>query len=70
MNTDKYLRRLGIDQNGFVADAENLKSLQRRHLRRVPFENLDIHWKRPIIWISMLFSARSSIKNAADFVTS
>jgi N-hydroxyarylamine O-acetyltransferase len=48
MNTEKYLRRLGIDQNGFVADAENLKSLQRRHLRRVPFENLDIHWKRPI----------------------
>ena len=27
---------------------ENLKLLQKQHLLNVPFENLDIHWKRPI----------------------
>ena len=30
-------------------DLQNLKKLQTRHLLNVPFENLDIHWKRPIL---------------------
>ncbi len=28
---------------------ETLRLLQRRHLLTVPFENLDIHWNRPIV---------------------
>lgn len=48
MNSREYLERIGVD--GAVSpDAESLRSLQRRHLLSVPFENLDIHWKRPII---------------------
>jgi N-hydroxyarylamine O-acetyltransferase len=48
MDTKRYLRRFGIEKNNPGADAETLRMLQRRHLLRVPFENLDIHWKRPI----------------------
>ena len=48
MNCEKYLSRIGINQTNFAADLENLKLLQKNHLLNVPFENLDIHWKRPI----------------------
>jgi N-hydroxyarylamine O-acetyltransferase len=49
MNTKDYLRRIGIDETDLEPTAENLKFLQRQHLLNVPFENLDIHWKRPIL---------------------
>lgn len=49
MNKEKYLRRIGIENFNIPANAENLKNLQRQHLLTVPFENLDIHWKRPIL---------------------
>jgi N-hydroxyarylamine O-acetyltransferase len=49
MDTQKYLRRLGIENSDIPATAESLKLLQRKHLLNVPFENLDIHWKRPIL---------------------
>ena len=49
MNKKSYLARIGIHNTDFAADLENLKFLQRQHLLTVPFENLDIHWKRPII---------------------
>jgi N-hydroxyarylamine O-acetyltransferase len=48
MNKNEYLRRIGIEKNDIEPTLENLKLLQRRHLLSVPFENLDIHWKRPI----------------------
>src|SRR5688500_8264092 len=48
MNVEKYLSRIGLDRIGAVADIYNLKLLQRQHLVNVPFENLDIHWRRPI----------------------
>lgn len=48
MNVNEYLRRIGIEKNRIEPTLENLKILQRRHLLTVPFENLDIHWKRPI----------------------
>lgn len=38
-----------MDGGGLGANLRTLKSLQRRHLMSVPFENLDIHWKRPIV---------------------
>lgn len=49
MDTEKYLRRLGIENFDLKITAESLKFLQHRHLLSVPFENLDIHWKRPIL---------------------
>lgn len=49
MDTEKYLRRLGIEKFDLKITAESLKFLQYRHLLSVPFENLDIHWKRPIL---------------------
>jgi N-hydroxyarylamine O-acetyltransferase len=49
MDTEKYLRRIGVENFAIPASAESLKHLQKRHLLSVPFENLDIHWKRPIL---------------------
>ena len=49
MNLNKYLSRIGVDPQNVRPDVETLKLLQRRHLLHVPFENLDIHWKRPIV---------------------
>ncbi len=46
---EKYLSRIGLDGREFNADLDSLKLLQRSHLLAVPFENLDIHWKRPIV---------------------
>ena len=48
MNTDAYLKRIGLDGSVPTPEAESLRLLQRSHLLAVPFENLDIHWKRPI----------------------
>ena len=48
MNTEAYLKRIGLDRSVPTPDAESLSLLQRSHLLTVPFENLDIHWKRPI----------------------
>lgn len=49
MNTENYLSRLGIENTKISANSENLRLLQKQHLLHVPFENLDIHWKRPIL---------------------
>ncbi len=48
MNGNEYLRRIGIEETDIEPTLENLKKLQRNHLLNVPFENLDIHRKRPI----------------------
>ena len=49
MDKKQYLRRIGIEKNDIEPTAENLRLLQRQHLLHIPFENLDIHWKRPIL---------------------
>jgi N-hydroxyarylamine O-acetyltransferase len=49
MNRKSYLNRIGIEKTDAAADLENLKFLQRQHLLTVPFENLDIHWKRSVV---------------------
>jgi N-hydroxyarylamine O-acetyltransferase len=49
MNKNEYLRRIGIEENVIEPTVQNLKVLQKQHLLNVPFENLDIHWKRPIL---------------------
>lgn len=45
---EQYLQRIGCGPAG-AADEEQLRLLHRAHLLHVPFENLDIHWKRPIV---------------------
>jgi N-hydroxyarylamine O-acetyltransferase len=42
-----YLARLAYTGR-LVPDAQTLTDLQLAHLTAVPFENLDIHWRRPI----------------------
>lgn len=49
MNVPAYLDRLGLDRGVLSPDADSLRLLQRSHLLSVPFENLDIHWRRPIV---------------------
>ncbi len=49
MNKNEYLHRIGIADNEIAPTLLNLKLLQRQHLLNVPFENLDIHWKHPIL---------------------
>jgi len=49
MNVQAYLDRIGLAAKELSADAKSLRRLQRSHLLTVPFENLDIHWKRRIV---------------------
>lgn len=49
MNKIEYLDRIGLLPNHLEPNEEVLRLLQRHHLLSVPFENLDIHWKRPIL---------------------
>ena len=49
MNTKDYLLRIGVEAEDLEPTEEVLRLLQRKHLQHVPFENLDIHWKRPIV---------------------
>lgn len=49
MNVAAYLDRIGLADASISADIASLRLLQRLHLLTVPFENLDIHWKRPIV---------------------
>ncbi|MGW0117065.1 arylamine N-acetyltransferase family protein [Streptomyces sp. NPDC003327] len=45
---DAYLRRIGAERPA-RADAAALCALHLRHLRSVPFENLSIHLREPIV---------------------
>ncbi|MEO5860759.1 MAG: arylamine N-acetyltransferase [Pyrinomonadaceae bacterium] len=52
--TDARLRQrietyIGLNRTEIAANLRSLRLLQRSHLLAVPFENLDIHWKRPIV---------------------
>ncbi|KXK01560.1 MAG: N-hydroxyarylamine O-acetyltransferase [Acidobacteria bacterium OLB17] len=49
METEKYLKRIGVDPGDLRPNIESLRMLQRAHLLSIPFENLDIHWKRKIV---------------------
>jgi N-hydroxyarylamine O-acetyltransferase len=49
MNVREYLTRIGAEPDHLEPNEEVLRFLQRKHLMTVPFENLDIHWKRPIV---------------------
>ncbi len=47
MNTTSYLKRMGIEAVTAI-DESLLKKLHRQHVLSIPFENLDIAWKKPI----------------------
>jgi N-hydroxyarylamine O-acetyltransferase len=49
MNAVEYLERIGAEPDHLEPNEEVLRFLQRKQLLTVPFENLDIHWKRPIV---------------------
>jgi N-hydroxyarylamine O-acetyltransferase len=46
--TDSYLERIGYSGSR-EPSLETLRSIHERHMYSVPFENLDIYWKRPIV---------------------
>lgn len=48
MNTTAYLDRIGYDKP-VKPDVLTLRGLQTAHMRSIPFENLDIGLKRPIL---------------------
>ena len=45
---DGYLARLGVDRP-LAADEDALRRLQLRHLLTVPFENLSVHRREPVV---------------------
>ncbi|MGB7069262.1 MAG: arylamine N-acetyltransferase [Pyrinomonadaceae bacterium] len=49
MKRNEYLSRIGVEADPLQTNVETLRLLQRKHLSSVPFENLDVHWKRPIV---------------------
>jgi N-hydroxyarylamine O-acetyltransferase len=67
MNVKKYLQRIGVDKEPLEDTAETLKFLQRQHLLSVPFENLDIHWKRPIVLDTEKFYQKIVGENRGGF---
>ncbi len=48
MNIEAYLERIKY-QGSLAPTAETLRGLQAAHLLAVPFENLSIHTKQPIV---------------------
>jgi N-hydroxyarylamine O-acetyltransferase len=48
VDVSAYLRRLRYD-GPIGISLSTLRALHLAHLRTVPFENLDIHWSRPIL---------------------
>lgn len=49
MDHERYLSRIGVAEDVVAADLATLGMLQSNHLLSVPFENLDIHWRTPIV---------------------
>jgi len=48
MNIEAYINRINY-KGSLIPNPEVLGNLQKAHLLNVPFENLDIHYHRPII---------------------
>ena len=67
MNQKEYFRRIGIKKTEIFPDLESLNFLQRQHLLHVPFENLDIHWKRPIVLATAKFYRKIVEENRGGF---
>jgi N-hydroxyarylamine O-acetyltransferase len=48
LDVSAYLERIGY-RGSLLPNAETLRALHRAHMLSVPFENLDIGWKRKIV---------------------
>ena len=48
MDVTTYLSRIGY-RGTRTPNADTLRALQLAHLQTIPFENLDIHLRRPIL---------------------
>jgi N-hydroxyarylamine O-acetyltransferase len=64
---DAYLRRIGLGGQSLNQDGHALAVLQCSHLLAVPFENLDIHWKRPITIDTKKFYDKIVAENRGGF---
>lgn len=58
MNVEAYLARIGLDRRDIHCGLNTLRTLQLQHLLHIPFENLDIHWKIPIVLDTERFYAK------------
>jgi len=67
MDRIKYLQRIGLREDTISPDIETLRRLHRAHLLSVPFENLDIHWKRPIALDVDLFYRKVVVEGRGGF---
>lgn len=67
MNVTAYLERMGLSDAGLGPDLATLRLLQRSHLLGVPFENLDIHWKLPIVLDTAKFYDKIVIARRGGF---
>jgi N-hydroxyarylamine O-acetyltransferase len=56
MDIDKYLKRINFKKKIFI-DNQSLINLHENHVMNVPFENLDVHYKKPFdLDINKIFS--------------
>lgn len=67
MDFEAYLQRIGVKRDDLAPDLNTLRTLQRSHLLNVPFENLDIHWKRPITIDTAKFFEKIVVKSRGGF---
>lgn len=63
---DAYLARIGYEGSR-EPSAATLRVLHERHLLSVPFENLDIHWKRPIVVDTQQFLRKIIVERRGGF---
>ncbi len=67
MEIGKYLEKIAVAAGDATADLDGLRLLQRSHLLSVPFENLDIHWRRPIVLDPEKFFAKIVARRRGGF---
>lgn len=67
MNAREYLARIRALPDHLEPGDESLRFLQRRHLLSVPFENLDIHWRRHIVLDIDRFYEKIVVKRRGGF---
>jgi len=67
MNIDAYAARIGVSLQELSPNADSLRLLQREHLLSVPFENLDIHRKRPIVLETARFYDKIVVEHRGGF---
>ncbi len=65
-NINKYLKRINYEGE-LKPNLTVLKNLHKKHLLNIPFENLDIHYKKPIILEISKINEKIISKNRGGF---